>query len=782
MDIIYELISKPISEWLKEKYGIVLSEKIITGILFLIGVLITYLVKILFSHIKKVINQKNSKSLHPYFNHNEIINAKKNYITQKFQNVPPSKEDELIYTHSSVAKQKLIKFFIKSFSDKSDKRFFVLLADSGMGKTTFSLNLYRKYNSYIRFLFKKNKYNIALIPLGYDSADEHINNLKQNGNHLNTILILDALDEDNNAIVNSINRLKNIVELTKEFRFVIITCRTQFFNNENLEPKATNIPRLGTKKGFYNFEKLYLSPFTNKDVIKYINKKYGFLNIFSSKKKKAKEIINSSPYLMARPMLLDFIEDIANSNKDFKYTFNVYESLIDSWLERETFNVSQNKKFTYKNDLLKISTEISKEIYNNRKQLGYTISQIQFDEIARVNNLDLTLFEMKTRSLLNRNPEGDFKFSHKSVLEYFLSLEIYKDVKYKKLFDEEGMDMTMNFYDELCYLNDFLPYYSSNNFKKNIKIFQENLETEIDIEKNEPLKITKIIIENFKEKDLRAIRCFKNINSLIIKNSEIETLEDINCFKNLNNLEISNSKVTDFKRINELNGLIKLSLIEVNLFDYQINEINWSKLDNLIYLNISNNSISSFSECLKSKNIKILNASNNKITYFTTSSSLESLDLSNNKLVNLELFNLNLKNLNVSFNDINSFKLTKNTSLIDIDLSNNKLKKINFDDENKVQILSLSNNKFDESVFNDIHICSDLKNLDLQHNKIKTLENISTLNKLKLLNITDTRISEISIDNLPISLKEIHVSKIKVEEKMNSIFKFSKDGHVLKRK
>ena len=781
MDKIYELISEPISEWLKEKYGIILSKEIVLGILILVSVIITYLFKISYSHIKKVISEKNNKSLHPYFNHNEITNAKKNYITQNFQNVPPSKEDELIYTHSSVAKQKLIKFFIKSFSDKSDKRFFVLLADSGMGKTTFSLNLYRKYNSYIRFLLKKNKYDLALIPLGYDNADEHINNLKEDKTHLNTILILDALDEDSNAIVNSTKRLKTIVELTKEFRFVIITCRTQFFNNENLEPKATNIPRLGTKKGYYNFEKLYLSPFTDKDVRKYINKKYGLFNIFSTKKKKAKEIIKNSPYLMARPMLLDFIEDITNSNKDFKYTFNVYESLIDSWLERETFNVSQNKKFTYKNDLLKFSTEISKVIYNKRKQLGYTISQIEFDKIAKANNLDLTLFEMKTRSLLNRNPEGDFKFSHKSVLEYFLSLEIYKDLSYRKLFDEEGMDMTMNFYDELCYLNDFLPYYSSIDFKKNIKIFQDNSETEIDLEKKEQLKVTKVILENFKEKDLRAIRCFKNIKSLVINNSEIETLVDINCFKNLIELEISNSKVSNFKQISELNSLLKLSLTKIKLLDYQLNEIDWGRLENLVYLDISNNSISSFSECLKSRNVKNIKASNNKISYFTVSSSLELLDLSNNNLPDLELSGMNLKKLNVSFNKIESFKLTKNISLIDIDLSNNKLKVLNFDDENKIKILSLSNNKLDDSIYINISKCSNLENLDINHNKVSLLENLSTLNKLKSLNITNTRISEISLNDIPDSLKEIQISKLEIENRMNSLFKLSDDGRVLKR-
>lgn len=781
MDKIYELISKPISEWLKEKYGIILSEEIILGLLILISLLATYLFKISYSHIKKAINEKRNKSLHPYFNHNEITNAGKNYVTQNFQNVPPSKEDELIYTHSSVAKQKLINFFIKSFSDKSDKRFFVLLADSGMGKTTFSLNLYSKYNSYFRFLLKRNKHYISLIPLGYENADEHINNLKINNLHLNTILILDALDEDKKAIDNTNNRLKSIVDLTKEFRFVIITCRTQFFNNENLEPKATNIPRFGTKKGYYNFEKLYLSPFSEKDIIKYINKKYGFLNMFSAKKKRAKSIIKNSPYLMARPMLLDFIEDIASTDIDFKYTFKIYESLIDSWLERETFNVSQNKKFTYKKDLLKFSAEISKEIYNRRKQLGYTINQIEFEKIARTNNLDLTEFEMKARSLLNRNPEGDYKFSHKSVLEYFLSLEIYKNVNYKKLFDEDGMDMTMNFYDELCHINDYLPYVSSGKFKETIKIFQNDKAIGNDLEKNDLLKITKVIIENYKQKDLRAIRCFKNINSLIIKNSEIDTLEDINCFQNLNSLEIINSKVDNFKRISELNSLFTLSLININLYDSKINEITWNKLENLNYLDVSQNSITNFSEYLKLKSIKHLKANNNKITNFQLSPSLELLDISNNKLTELAISSSKLKELNMSHNNIESFKLTNNKSLIDIDLSNNNLKVLHFIEENNINKLNLSVNKLDDNLCNEISKCSNLENLDISQNKVSSLENFNRLNKLHSLNISDTRINKISVSDIPDSLKEIHISNIEIEDRLNSLFKISEDGKILKR-
>ena len=134
MEKIYEIISEPISEWLKE-FGIIISKEFVLILLIAFGLLFSYVIEKAFSHINKITAKKKSKSLHPFFNYDEIDNARSNYIKQNFQNIAPSKEDELIYTHSSVAKQPLIKFFLNSFSDKSDKRFFILLADSGMGKT-----------------------------------------------------------------------------------------------------------------------------------------------------------------------------------------------------------------------------------------------------------------------------------------------------------------------------------------------------------------------------------------------------------------------------------------------------------------------------------------------------------------------------------------------------------------------------------------------------------------------------------------------------------------------
>ena len=781
MDKVYEIISEPISESLKQ-IGVNISKEFVLIILVLIGIVATYLLRKGSSHISKIRAKKKSKSLHPFFSYNEINSAKNNYVRQNFQNIAPSKEDELVYAHSSVAKQKLIKFFLDSFSDRSNKRFFILLADSGMGKTTFSLNLYSKYNSFWRYLFKKNKYDISLVPLGYDNADHHINESKKNNAHLDTILILDALDEDSSAVVDSKKRMKELIELTKEFRFVILTCRTQFFNNENLEPKATNIPRLGTRKGYYSFEKFYLSPFTNHDVNNFIDKKYGVIRLFDSKKVKAKEIVRNSPYLMARPMLLDFIEDIVDSEKDFNYTFYIYEALIDSWLERETFNVSRNKKFTYKSDLLKFSTEISKIIYNGRKQLGYTISQTKFEEIARKNNLELSSFEMRVRSLLNRNPEGSYKFSHKSILEFFLAKEIYKDWFFKKHFDEEGMDMTMNFYDELCFINDYLPFVRSGKFKSQVEIFKDDKSMGNLLYKNDLLKVNKLIVENYIENDLRALRCFKNIEVLIIKNSQIETLNDINSFQNLRELKIKDSKVKEFNSISSLNLLTNLSLINLNLFDYQRNEIYWKELINLISLDLSRNSITNIDEIDKANNIKILNISKNNISNISIPSYIEVIDLSCNKFTEIDLGNTKLNKLTASSNQIGKFKLNKNKSLTSIDLSNNPINSIVFDDQNLVKFLYLANCNLNDETIKSVKPCKSLNKLNVSENNLSELNFTKSLNELEIINISNTLIEKIKTKDLPVSINEILLSKnIDVVNETGISFEKNEKGNLFKK-
>jgi Leucine-rich repeat (LRR) protein len=639
-----------------------------------------------------------------------------------------------------------------------------------MGKTTFSLNLYTKYNSFFRELLNSNKHKMSLIPLGYEDADVYIQKLKEDDGHLDTILILDALDEDKNAIIDSKKRLEEIIDTTKDFRFVILTCRTQFFNNESLEPNEINVPRLGTRKGFYSFEKLYLSPFTDRDVKWFIFKKYGFLKYFSKEKKKAYKIISKSPYLMARPMLLDFIQDIAKTEKKFDYTFEIYEELINSWLNREVLNVPINKKYSYKNDLIKFSSELAKVIYDKRMQTGYTISLTKFEIIAKENNLDLTFFEMKTRSLLNRNPSGDYKFSHKSILEYFLALQLFKDISYKKSFEEEGMDMTIDFYNELCYVGNYLPYIKSANYRNNIKLIGNSKFNPKKEDYNNCLKVIKLEVKDINEDNFRAFRAYKNINELTIINSDISSLDDINCFQNLKILKIINCKVGDLKRISDLKEIEYLMLKNIKLLEYQKNEINWKELKNLSVLDLSENSINSFNQIKDLNYLKTLDLSDNNISDFVVTKTLKNLNISSNQLKVLELFDLQLTKLNVSKNKLTTFSMEKMNALSEINISYNKLEEITSGENSSVTVLNASNNLFKKGIGGLKHY-QNIKYLDISSNNITNLSSVKNLNNLIELNIANTLIPEIVSKDIPNNLKTIIISKIEISDNIKAKFR-----------
>jgi hypothetical protein len=88
--------------------------------------------------------RKLNRDLHPFYTLAEIERATQYYIETTCQNIPPSKEDEPRRTHAFAVKQKVIPFFLKKAlkSEKEEYQFYIVLADSGMGKTTFLINLY----------------------------------------------------------------------------------------------------------------------------------------------------------------------------------------------------------------------------------------------------------------------------------------------------------------------------------------------------------------------------------------------------------------------------------------------------------------------------------------------------------------------------------------------------------------------------------------------------------------------------------------------------------------
>lgn len=468
MDKFIELISGEVKKflisngyvWLGEHVRIILVVLLCTGLFPTIYKLLTYIYKF----FKK---RKLAKDLHPFYDRSVTDKATELFVPTKCQNLDPSRENEPKESHAFATKEKLIPFFIKKAfnADSEEHRYYLVLADSGMGKTTFMINLFTCYQN--RFFGKT--YNIRLLPLGDDRIDESIDRIEDD-KKINTILLLDGLDDDPKAWPDHDKRLRELMQKVRLFREVVITCRTQFFASASDEPYETGVRKYDTEGGGqYTFKKIYLSPFDDKDIKIYLNKKFGRFNVLNRQKKVlAKSIVEKSPNLMVRPMLLSYIDDLISpiENIDqrspikYDYPHEIYEVLINKWILREAKRVPAERRQEFIENLYFFSEQVALRMLANRKEeRGLFIKASDILPLAKSFDIDLDELELKGRSLLNRNTEGKFKFAHKSILEYLIALHAYQNRKTSKTSEEnleiispvdfEGLDQAKRFFVEM---------------------------------------------------------------------------------------------------------------------------------------------------------------------------------------------------------------------------------------------------------------------------------------------------------------------------------------------
>ncbi len=420
---------------------------------------ITVLSVLLRLFYKRHQNSKTAYDLVEYqFDYQNVKSKRDFYIDTQGQNITPSIEEEAETSSAFIVKKKLIPFFLKIVFKKKEKdKFYLILADSGMGKTTFMINLYLQYNSFFRL---GKKYKMRLLPFGYKGIIEKIKEIKRKEDASQIILLLDAFDEYKKLLPPSepdgltdeerfSKTLDEVLDIVQDFREVIITSRTQYFPGQEDKPYKLEIPRFD-EEGFHTLVKLYISPFDEKEIKCYLNKKYGVLKFWNFKKKHiAQQIISSSSKLMVRPMLLSYIDYLVDPNHSFSNTYQIYETLINKWIKREgdkrehnNFNCEKLKQ-----NLHKYSQLIAVKIYENRK-LNNILYLSKADAIDV--NIELKDYQMTGHSLLIRDPENNWKFAHKSILEYFLAKEAIENIEFAMKLDFVGLDMTKLFYSEMA--------------------------------------------------------------------------------------------------------------------------------------------------------------------------------------------------------------------------------------------------------------------------------------------------------------------------------------------
>lgn len=337
----------------------------------------------------------------------------KYFISTKFTTTPPNNLEDPMEVERTESAKNLIDYFIDSVLVEANttNRFYCILAGAGMGKTTWTVNL---VTSYIR-RYKKSTcpFDIKLISLAHKDFADMVLRI-ENKNH--TILILDALDENSEASADIVAFMQKLDNLIRNFRFVILTSRTQFFPSEDDEPHKTSILKLSGDKGNYVYHKMYISPFTQDDVAAFLCKKYNNRR----KRKKAETIVKRCASLATRPLLLSHLDDILESDQEYMTLYDIYTALIDAWVKREVRFFSGEVSPELCERLYNFSIDFAVQLFANREQsTNMRMRREQYNQF--ITDYNYTNYNFSGRSLINRDAEGTLKFSHKTFYEYFLA-------------------------------------------------------------------------------------------------------------------------------------------------------------------------------------------------------------------------------------------------------------------------------------------------------------------------------------------------------------------------
>jgi Protein of unknown function (DUF1566) len=341
-----------------------------------------------------------------FYQPSEIERAIRYYVQPDCSSVDPAQEVELRQVIAT--KENLFDAIDRYVIHDSARRHIMLLADSGMGKTSFMLNYYARNQR----LPRRKRQRLAVIPLGHPDAMAEIAKIN---NQRNTVLFLDAFDEDTKAIQDYRARLAELMHASGKFKCVLITCRTQFFLRDDEIPRQAGLftfePRKPGESGIFEFWKLYIMPLNDGQVERFLRRRYP---IWKWKmRKRARAAVGKVPLLSVRPMLLAYIPDLLESGEqESRFAVQLYDNMVDRWLERE-------QRWVDKKELEPFSEGLAVDLYVKRAQRGAErVSREELGDLLKAHPIPIDEWKITGRSLLNRDGLGHFKFAHRSIMEH----------------------------------------------------------------------------------------------------------------------------------------------------------------------------------------------------------------------------------------------------------------------------------------------------------------------------------------------------------------------------
>ncbi len=333
-----------------------------------------------------------------------------------------------------------------------------ILGDYGTGKTTiaerFSYLLAKKYledptRNRIPILIKLGDYRKTIriesliTDLFVNKRDEVISysSFEAVNRAGKLVIILDGFDEmadkyNENVIVNNFREFDKLVEQNAK---IILTCRTHYFKNvmelHQLHKGSILYKAIDDKPGY---RLIFLKPFTSNQSSQYLQKLFPLLY------KKYIKIIRKTydlSELSQRPILLRLLSQtlpqIETSILRKVNHAEIYREYTEFWLLRDDW-----RSILGGNARRKISQGLAFYLYTSEED---SIHYSRLPQIIRTLLKEKTNYsieeidsDIRTCTFLCRDHRGNYSFSHKSFLEYFMATYL------KNVIQDSNMDIANN--------------------------------------------------------------------------------------------------------------------------------------------------------------------------------------------------------------------------------------------------------------------------------------------------------------------------------------------------
>ncbi len=291
----------------------------------------------------------------------------------------------------------------------------LVLGDSGTGKTSLMAMLKLAHSMEYRPV----EYRCEFIRLDKDSL-ERIESIQK---PMETVVLLDGLDEDPTAKENARQRLLDLLQATRGFLRVFITCQNRYFM-QNIQDLQSGDQ--GRRIGDFDCPMMMLLDFDDDQVAAYLEKRFTRnwkdKIVKRAERDQARARADSLGKLKYRPQILSLIEDLMLSEDSIPDEYSAIEASTIQWLIREE---EAHKEAGNTNVSIESLYEIVKRIALSmvKQKLEALPESIAQESISSLqSNLNLSTLAFLPNALIHgfRDPAGQpcYRFIHSAFREF----------------------------------------------------------------------------------------------------------------------------------------------------------------------------------------------------------------------------------------------------------------------------------------------------------------------------------------------------------------------------